>query len=310
MTKRNIPEAVAKRALTSGEETVRWLDELDGIIEALEGKWHIRVGEALSGGTHAFVAPAKGDDGNEYVLKVDMPEPSDEDAFEREIRFLELAGGNGYVKMYAADMERRACLMERLGSSLMASGLPARKQMWLICKTLEKLWSVKGCAAGFSDGFESVNWFRKYIPSVYEQHGRPCPEEPVTHAMKILADIEKRLRPEDFVPVHGDAHGSNALLDGSGGCTLIDADGLFHEKAYDLGVLMRDWTEKYAADPLKEGIARCSYLCSLTGADEKAVRQWGYIQCVATALTAWEILPDMARMLIRIAESWIEGSFV
>lgn len=34
----------------------------------------ISVGETLAGGTHALVANADGENGEKYVLKIDMPE--------------------------------------------------------------------------------------------------------------------------------------------------------------------------------------------------------------------------------------------
>lgn len=85
---------------------------------------------------------------------------------------------------------------------------------------------------------------------------------------------------------------------------LIDADGLFYEKAYDLGVLMREWRSEYAQNPLEEGIRRCEYLHRLTGAKKQAIWEWGFLQCIATALTAWTILPDDAQRLLQIAQEW------
>ena len=53
------------------------------------------------------------------------------------------------------------------------------------------------------------------------------------------------MNPAEFVLVHGDAHGNNTLQDLSeeNAFKLVDPDGIFYEKAYDLGVLMREWTE-------------------------------------------------------------------
>ena len=72
--RRTVPQVVVSRARSAGAVGEAWLASLDGMISELEEMWHISVGEALSGGSHAFVAYADGQDGKPYVLKVDMPE--------------------------------------------------------------------------------------------------------------------------------------------------------------------------------------------------------------------------------------------
>ena len=71
---RSIPPLVVSRAKSAGTVGETWLANLDGTISELEHIWNISVGEALSGGTHAFVAYADGQNGEQYVLKIDMPE--------------------------------------------------------------------------------------------------------------------------------------------------------------------------------------------------------------------------------------------
>ena len=70
------------------------------------------------------------------------------------------------------------------------------------------------------------------------------------------------MNPAEFVMIHGDAHENNTLQDLSreNAFKLIDPDGIFYEKAYDLGVLMREWPEEYEQAPLHKGSERCKYL--------------------------------------------------
>lgn len=72
--KRNIPPLVVSRAKSAGTDGETWLTNLDSIISELESMWNISVGETLSGGSHALAAYADGQNGEQYVLKVDMPE--------------------------------------------------------------------------------------------------------------------------------------------------------------------------------------------------------------------------------------------
>jgi len=108
------------------------------------------------------------------------------------------------------------------------------------------------------------------------------------------------------VIVHGDAHNNNTLmtLDGKG-FKLIDPDGIYYEKAYDLGVLMREWPEEYRVYPLENGRKRCKLLHELTGADEKGIWQWGFLQTVSTSLILLQIGQiELADEMLHTAEAW------
>lgn len=302
--KRSIPEAVIQRVKAAGKQA--WLEQLDNTIETLERQWHIHVGDTLPGGTHAFVASADWEDGKACVLKIHLPEETGSDEFANEIRFLQAANGSGYVTMYAVDMDKKACLLEHLGQPLSKAGYPVREQIQIICKTLENIWQTPADISLLPDGKAAIGWFRSFIRSANEAHGHPCSAELIDCAMHFLHSREEHLRPENCVLIHGDANAQNILhVPGTeNGYKLIDADGLFYEKAYDLGVLMREWRSEYVHDPLTQGIRRCEYLHHLTGADKQAIWEWGFLQCIATALTAWTILPDDAQMLLRIAQVW------
>ena len=54
--------------------------------------------------------------------------------------------------------------------------------------------------------------------------------------------------------VHGDAHNNNMLnVPGTKHYKSIDPCGHFLKKNYDVGVLMREWPEEYAPNPLEKG---------------------------------------------------------
>ena len=69
-----LPEAVLRRAQSLGAVGEAWLANLESTIAALEGQWDVTVGQALSGGTHGFVAPADGKNGEAYVVKIELPD--------------------------------------------------------------------------------------------------------------------------------------------------------------------------------------------------------------------------------------------
>lgn len=256
-------------------------------------------------GSHAFVANADGENGGKYVLKIDMPEDLGGD-FSCVISALRIADGNGYVKLYRYDSERKACLLERLGKSIGRLGYSVGEQPRIICGALEEAWKIPVGNAELARG--NMAWFEDFIGEAYEKLGRPCPVGVVRQAFSYLKSRAADENPDEFVLIHGDAHNGNVLeaLDGDG-FKLIDPDGLFYEKAYDLGVLMREWADEYEPEPLKKGKQRCEYLHRLTGVSEQAIWEWGYIQTVSTALVLLQIGQEYTgRKMLHIAEKWAD----
>ena len=114
------------------------------------------------------------------------------------------------------------------------------------------------------------------------------------------------MKPDEFVLLHGDAHGGNTLKDSSGeGFKLIDPDGIVYEKAYDLGVLMREWIDEYEQEPIKKGKERCRELHNLTGVSEQAIWEWGYLQTVSTAFVLLQAgQKETGEQMLRLSEAW------
>lgn len=137
--RRLIPPFVISRAKSAGAVGEAWLANLDNMISELEKEWHISVGEALSGGTHALVAHADGENGEKYVLKIDMPENLGGE-FLQEIAALKMVDGEGYAKLYAYDLKRKVCLLERLGKPINQLEYSVNEQLQIICGALQKVW--------------------------------------------------------------------------------------------------------------------------------------------------------------------------
>ena len=155
-------------------------------------------------------------------------------------------------------------------------------------------------------GEASIAWFRDFLGETWEQLGRPCPQAVIDYALSCLRAREEALDPTAFAWVHGDAHGGNALATGAGdGCKRIDPDGLFCERAYDLGVLMREWMEEYEGDPVEKARQRCRELCARTGVPERGIWEWGVVQTVATAFMFLQIGQEEAgRRMLEVAACW------
>lgn len=304
--RKELPQIVVNRAKSAGVVGEEWLKNLDGIISELEADWNITVERTISGGTHAFVAYAGDQDGEKYVLKIDMPENLGGE-FQNSIALMKLADGHGYPKVFAYDKDKQACLLECLGKPLSKLGYSVNEQIKIICGVLQQVWEMPIQGSAFPDGNASIKWFREFLTDTWENLKRPCSKQVISLALKYLASREKSLNSKEWVLLHGDAHAGNVLqaLSDSRSFKFVDPDGVFYEKAYDLGVLMREWIDEYKRNPIQKGKERCEYLYRLTGVSKQAIWEWGYLQTVSTAFVLLQTgQGNTGDKMLNIAEQW------
>jgi streptomycin 6-kinase len=289
-----VTEVVRNKALAAGAGA--WLRDLPAMVVALERRWDIAVGAALSGGTEAFVAAADCADGTPAVLKLLVPRA--DAVAEHEITVLRLAGGSGCVRLLRDDATLGAMLLERLGPSLAEQRLPIATRQEIICAALARLWRpAQGC--GLPTGADKGRWLIAAITTMWTDLDRPCSERAIDHALgcarrRIAAHDDER-----SALVHGDAHQWNVLR-ATDGFRLIDPDGLLAEPEYDLGILMReDPVELLDGDPQR----RAASLAARTGLDVTAIWEWGVVERMSTGLLCTEVgLQPAGRQLLAAAE--------
>ncbi len=299
-----VPEPVRLRALAEGPAGEAWLAELPGVVEGLAADWGLVPGRVLTGGTDGLVVEVASSDGRDAVLKIFGP---GRDATVRELDVLLAARGRGYAELYRHDRARGAMLLERLGTPLAALGWSADAELTAICATLNVAWAQPAELTKFATGAEKARNLATFIQERWEAQGRPCSEQVVARALAAADLRERAFDPETAVLGHGDAHAWNTLQvpGGANRFKFIDPDGLFIEKAYDLGVLLREWTsELLAGDPVALGRARRDRLVALTGADPDAVWQWGMMECTSSGLLCLHLGLEGGRELMEVAEAW------
>jgi streptomycin 6-kinase len=284
-----VPAAVRAKAIAAG--VPRWVDDLPGLIAELEREWSITVGSPCDGGTEAFVAEARLDDGTPAVLKLILSG----EAARNEITVLRLTGGEGCVRLLREDAARGALLLERLGRSLHELALPIRARHEILCAAATRIW----CPApdcGLPTGAAKGRWLAGFIATTWEELGRPCTERAIGHA---LACADRRARAHDderAVLVHGDVHQWNAL-ETRDGFALIDPDGLLAEAEYDMGILMRE--DPLSGDPYE----RARRLARRCGLDATAIWEWGVVERVSTGLLCTKVgLQPGGRRMLAVAD--------
>jgi len=287
-----VPERVRLMAEQSSHETRQWLKDLPGLLAELEQAWELSIGQPLSGGSSAYVAPVKTASGN-AVIKIAMPSRHRPYGFEQELDTLLRADGHGYVRVFKCDYERHALLLEQLGLSMQERKLEPKQVIQLLCKTLQQAWLVPPSADQTMNASEyKAQTLAQLISELWDKLERPCSQKIVSQALEFA---RRRLEAFDLkrcIVVHGDPHAANALLvrapraGAESGYVFVDPEGFLCEPAYDLGVVMRDWNEELlaAADPLAVAHEYCQLLARESGLDGATIWEWGFIERVSSGL--------------------------
>ena len=310
-----LPDSVRSKALALGQVGQQWLDALPELVSTLATEWDLSVGEMLQGGSAAYVAGVTTDAGTPAVLKLQLPGYDDIVA---ELGVLRIADGRGYARLLRTDHSRGALLIERLGPPLSELGFPIRQQIETICATLRSAWIDGPEVETFPTGAVKARWLRAFIIETWVVLDHPCSERVIDQAIDFCDARDAAFDPERAVLVHGDAHSGNVLAPlgvsagalgesvPAGAFKLVDPDGLFAERAYDLGVLMRGWSaELLAGGAWRIGWERDALLSELTGEDPEAIWQWGFIERVSTGLLLMQTGQEReGRTFLDVAEAW------
>ncbi len=288
-----VPERLRASVAALGAAGERWLAGLPDLVASLEADWSVTCGTALEGGNAAFVAEAVATDGRLDVLKIALPPGIDGFApFEQELRALQDADGDPYVKLICHDEERRSMLLERLGRPLASLGWPSDRQITAITATLARGWRPAG-SSRLPTGAAKAEWLAGFIADAWRDLGEPCTERAARRAVDYAAERASRADPGHAVLVHGDAHPANVLEVQVGSdhsarqaFRLIDPEGLASEPAHDLGVVLRGWNEELlaGADAAAVAFRRCEAVSRRTGVDRKSIWQWSYVERVSSGL--------------------------
>jgi len=305
----DLPEAVVLRARSHGAAGERWLRALPELVDEVERRWHVIIGDALEGGTAAYVAPATTADGDTVVVKIAFPDEVDEGLFAKSLRVYELARGRGCATLLAHDTELSAMLLEHLGRRLSSLGLPTARQVEIIATTVRQVWVPVPDGTPLPTGDEKARWLADFIATTWEALDRPCSARAVDIAIGFAAERAAAFDRETAVLVHGDAHEDNTLEDGHGAFKLVDPEGLISEPAHDLAVPMRGLhDELLAGDALRLGLERARYLARMTGADETAIWQWGFIERVSSGLYVMSLGLAGGDEFLAVADRWADSA--
>jgi streptomycin 6-kinase len=224
-----IPGDLARAAAAEGRDD--WLAALPPLVTRIAADWRIEVGAPfLPGGATAWVAPAQGDTGKDFALKVGWPHP--EAAHEAD--GLRTWDGAGAVRLYRVTelAEATVLLLERCRPGTQLRARPAGEHDLVIAGLLRRLW-VKPPP---SHGFRPLSDMCDYWASRYEQRSpaeRACLKAPLaTEGIRLLRDLPRA--GGDALLLHTDLHAGNVLAAEREPWLAIDPKPYVGDPAYDV----------------------------------------------------------------------------
>jgi streptomycin 6-kinase len=293
-----------------GEDGAAWAAALPERLATVQRRWSLTLGRARPGGSSSYVVSARTAAGRPVVVKLAMPDPG----LPQQVATLRRAQGRGYAHLLADDPDCDALLLEELGPSLARSAQPVEAQLRLLADTLALAWQPLPVRPRPGAEADKAQGLHDLVSRLWVELGRPCPEAVVSQALEY-ADRRRRVPAGELVVVHGDPHPANLLAapdrppgSGTGWC-FVDPDGFVADRAYDLGVVLRDWTGRLSGPDARRRLAGyCELLAARSGVDATRIWEWGYLERVSTGLYVLSFgAVRLATGFLRSAESLLDG---
>ena len=248
-----------------------WAAQVERAVGYLAGTWELTIGRTLHGGTSSYVTEVTTGAGQPAVLKICVPDVD----VAAQARTLAGADGRGFVRLLAADITRRALLLEPLGATLSQSALSPVEQLRVLAQLLPLAWQVTHSGGVAQDKAAQL------IDLITALDDGRHPDV-VDVALRCAERRSAAFDPDQSVLVHGDAAAANVLQRSMDEWVFVDPDGFVGDPAYDRGVAVRDWCDELLSAPDARALMR--RYCEVLGADPGVTWEWAFVERVSTGL--------------------------
>lgn len=274
-----VAEAERRRSISDRDLSAS-VQHFSAVVRSVCHEWALTVEGWLQGGANIPPLAVRLADGSAAVLKI--AEPGDLDVA---VRVLRAGDGHGYARVLGWEAGLGALLLERLGGDLWTEASTLNSQGQVLVPLLREAWRVPlACGQPFQS---KASGLLAILGDLGPRYG-------INHedALLVATEYANELASSETAEVvcHGDPHAGNVLRRGKG-WALIDPDGFVGERAYDLGVVMRDACREIAdAEAVAPGAARpklreeCRRLAGPPNVDPERVWRWGFVERVTTGL--------------------------
>lgn len=285
-----------------GEAGDAWAAGIPALVEQLEQRWEMRVGEVYSL-SYNWVAKAERASGEPAVLKIGFP--GDREFFS-EAAALRAYDGRGMARLLEFDGPSAAMLIERLDSGRPLEQLPDDDEATRIAaQVMLALWREPPEQERESL-ITASRWGKGFARLRAEFGGGtgPFPARLVERAERLWAELEADPAGPPML-LHGDLHHWNILSAQRSPWLAIDPKGLIAEPAYEPGALLRNpWPDMPGVTQLLRCLPRrLAILEEMLGIDRQRMLAWSYAQAVLSSWWTYEDHHHVGEEMIAFTEA-------
>jgi streptomycin 6-kinase len=256
-------------------EASAWRARLPDVIGDLLERWSIALYEPFTDNEHgSWVAPAVRNDGSHAVLKLGLPHMEGE----HEIHGLQFWAGNPTVRIFDADVECNAMLLERCEPGNALSELPEHEQDVVIAGLLRRLWRAPASPHPFRQLSEMLAcWTAETMADAAR-----WPDAGVVH--EGLALFKELSRPSaNDVLLATDLHAGNVLRAEREPWLVIDPKPFIGDRAYDATQHLMNCPTRMRKQPH----ATIQRFADLLEIDAERIKLWMFARAAAAPRKEW-----------------------
>jgi streptomycin 6-kinase len=257
----------------SSAEGRDWLERLPALVDACSAAWSLTLDEPFPYAFASLALPAVLEDGSKAVLKIQFPDRESE----HEAAALELLGGDGAVRLFEFDTDRRALLLERAEPGTPLKELEPDRALDVFVGLLPRLWKLAG--APFRSLADEAAWWADSLPGDYARAGRPFDPAILRAALEAIASLSGSQGEQ--VLVNQDMHADNVIRARREPWLLIDPKPLTGERAFGIAATVRGHELRHGREAV---LHRLDRLCRELDLDRERARGWALAQTVAWAI--------------------------
>jgi streptomycin 6-kinase len=266
-----IPRALAEAAAREGR--VGWLDDLPDLVRRVAAGWSLTLDPPFQpGGVTAWVAPCRGPDGADLVLKVVWPH-ADAAA---EAAGLRAWDGDGAVRLVdAATVDGApALLLERCRPGTSLSVRPEPDQDAVVAGLLRRLWRRPPPGTGVPTLVSMCDRWADEFDLRAAAGEVPLDPGLAREGIALFRTLPRTAGPAVLLAT--DLHAGNVLAAEREPWLVIDPKPHTGDPAYDPVQHLLNCTDRLRADPV--GLAR--RVAGLAGVDPQRLVLWLFARCV------------------------------
>ncbi len=274
-----------------GRQGEIWLQDFPAILADYTQRWSSELLPHFEPLSYNFVAPVIRDDRSEAVLKLGVPNPE----LISEIEALRIYNGQGAAKLFKADPEGGALLIEHIkpGTPLVEIE-DDEKTTEIAALVMKELWANSKNLPGLEnlEGFRTVRGWAEGMLRLREHfqgETGPFPAKLVEQAEALFVELLSST--DSVVVLHGDLHHWNILSSQRQPWLALDPKGVIGDPAFEVAAWMHNPIDviHHWVDLEKILTRRLEQFSDILNLDRQRLLGWSLAQAV---LSAWWSIED------------------